>query len=105
MNWRAGQALLSMGFSRQEYWSGLPFPSPSSEVGAMFIPVLQMSKMRLGGEVICQRLHSLGSCGQSWTEELTNPHPGAKAIAVLTAAGFLTPKSYVYVFVPVTWFP
>ena len=24
----AGQARLSMGFSRQEYWSGLPFPSP-----------------------------------------------------------------------------
>ena len=24
----AYQALLSMGFSRQEYWSGLPFPSP-----------------------------------------------------------------------------
>ena len=23
----ACQALLSMGFSRQEYWSGLPFPS------------------------------------------------------------------------------
>ena len=22
------QAPLSMGFSRQEYWSGLPFPSP-----------------------------------------------------------------------------
>ena len=22
------QALLSVGFSRQEYWSGLPFPSP-----------------------------------------------------------------------------
>ena len=22
------QAYLSMGFSRQEYWSGLPFPSP-----------------------------------------------------------------------------
>ena len=26
----AHQALPSMGFSRQEYWSGLPFPSPSS---------------------------------------------------------------------------
>ena len=25
----AHQALLSMGFSRQEYWSGLPFPSYS----------------------------------------------------------------------------
>ena len=24
----AGQAPLSMGFSRQEYWSGLPFPLP-----------------------------------------------------------------------------
>ena len=24
----AGQAPLSMGFSREEYWSGLPFPSP-----------------------------------------------------------------------------
>ena len=24
----AHEAPLSMGFSRQEYWSGLPFPSP-----------------------------------------------------------------------------
>ena len=24
----ARQAPLSMGFSRQEYWSGVPFPSP-----------------------------------------------------------------------------
>ena len=24
----AGQAPLPVGFSRQEYWSGLPFPSP-----------------------------------------------------------------------------
>ena len=24
----APQALLSMGFPRQEYWSGVPFPSP-----------------------------------------------------------------------------
>ena len=24
----ANQASLSVGFSRQEYWSGLPFPSP-----------------------------------------------------------------------------
>ena len=26
----ACQAPLSMGFSRQEYWSGLPFPSPGN---------------------------------------------------------------------------
>ena len=27
----AHQALLSLGFSRQEHWSGLPFPSPTHE--------------------------------------------------------------------------
>ena len=27
----AGQAPLSIGLSRQEYWSGLPFPSPGLE--------------------------------------------------------------------------
>ena len=27
----ARQAPLSMGFPRQEYWSGLPFPSPTNE--------------------------------------------------------------------------
>ena len=26
--YRSSQAFLSMEFSRQEYWSGLPFPSP-----------------------------------------------------------------------------
>ena len=26
------QAALSMGFPRQEYWSGLPFPSPSADI-------------------------------------------------------------------------
>ena len=26
--WAIGQAPLSVGFSRQDYWSALPFPSP-----------------------------------------------------------------------------
>ena len=30
MDFLAYQAPLSMGFSRQEYWSGLPFPSPGA---------------------------------------------------------------------------
>ena len=29
----AHQAPLSMGFSRQEYWSGLPLPSPGEQYG------------------------------------------------------------------------
>ena len=31
----ARQAPLSMGFSRQEYWSGLPFPPPSWSLGCL----------------------------------------------------------------------
>ncbi|ELR53454.1 hypothetical protein M91_07156, partial [Bos mutus] len=40
------QAPLSMGFSRQEYWSGLPFPSPGDlpdpgiEPGSLTFPAL-----------------------------------------------------------------
>ena len=30
----ACQALLSMEFSRQEYWSGLPFPTPGPTQGS-----------------------------------------------------------------------
>ena len=31
----AHQAPLSMGFSRQEYWSGLPFPSPVESISSV----------------------------------------------------------------------
>ena len=30
---RACQTPLSMGFSRLDYWSGLPFPSPEDQSG------------------------------------------------------------------------
>ena len=46
--WTAAcQAPLSMGFSRQEYWSGLPFPpprnrpNPGTEPGSPVSPALQ----------------------------------------------------------------
>ena len=53
----ACQFPLSMGFSRQEYWSGLPFPSPGDlpnpgiEPGS---PVLQVDSLltELGGKII-----------------------------------------------------
>ena len=35
----AHQATLSMGFSRQEYWSGLPFPSPEDLPDPVIKPV------------------------------------------------------------------
>ena len=33
--WTIAYQALSMGFSRQEYWNGLPFPSPCSDVTVM----------------------------------------------------------------------
>ena len=37
--WTAAyQAPLSMGFSRQEYWSGVPSSSPSNEIKSGFLP-------------------------------------------------------------------
>ena len=38
----ARQAALSMGFSRQEYWRGLPFPSPGDPPG---FPALQADSL------------------------------------------------------------
>ena len=45
MDYIAHQALLSLGFLRQEYWSGLPFPSlgdlpdPGIELGSTALQV------------------------------------------------------------------
>ena len=48
------QAPLSMGFSRQEYWSGLPFPSPGDlpdpgiEPGSPALQADSLSSEQLG---------------------------------------------------------
>ena len=44
----AYQAPLSMGFSRQEYWSGLPFPSP----GDLPKPGIQPGSPTLYGDAL-----------------------------------------------------
>ena len=50
----ACQAFLSMGFSRQEYWSELPFPSPGDfpdpeiEPTSISAPALQAGSLLLG---------------------------------------------------------
>ena len=41
----AHQAPLSIGFSRQEYWSGLPFPTP----GNLPNPVIELSGSFIAG--------------------------------------------------------
>ena len=44
----AHQAPLSMGFSRQEYWSGLPFPSP----GDLLDPGIESRSPALQGDAL-----------------------------------------------------
>ena len=41
----AHQAPLSMEFSRQEYWSGLPFPSPGDLPNARTDPAVQADSL------------------------------------------------------------
>ena len=59
----AYQAPPSMGFSRQEYWSGVPLPSPKVSIGAWiylwafyFVPLIYIS-------VFVQVPYCLGDCG------------------------------------------
>ena len=43
------QAPLSMGFSKQEYWSGLPFPSPGELPHPGTEPTFPVSPALAGG--------------------------------------------------------
>ena len=45
----ACQALLSMGFPRQEYWNGLPFPSPGDHPDPEIKPPSPASPALAGG--------------------------------------------------------
>ena len=60
------RAPLSMGFSRQEYWSGLPFPSPGDLPDPGIVPgssVLQVGSLplyHLGSR------ENLGACFSSY---------------------------------------
>ena len=45
----AHQALLSIGFPKQEYWSGLPFPPPGNPPDPGIKPALPASPVLAGG--------------------------------------------------------
>ena len=59
----AHQAPLSMGFSRQEYWSGLPFPPPGDLPNTGIKPGLLVSC--IGRGVLYHECH-LGSPSFLW---------------------------------------
>ena len=76
--WAIGhQALLSMEVSRQEYWSGLPFPSP----GALPEPGIQPRSPALQADFLPSELPGklkIG-CIRVWGRGLRNLHSNALA--------------------------
>ena len=55
----AHQAPLSMGFSRQEYWSGLPFPTPRDLPNPGIEPEFLKSPALAGGFFTLSHLRNL----------------------------------------------
>ena len=62
------QALLSMGFSRQEYWSGLPFPSP----GDLPDPAIELGSPALQADAL------LSEPPGTWVQILMLPRVGCR---------------------------
>ena len=80
----ACQAPLSMGFSRQEYWSGLPFPSPVIKYEVSEVKLL--SRVQLFATpwttMAYQALLSMGFSRQEYWNGLPFPSPFEEVIKV-----------------------
>ena len=74
----AHQAPLSLGFSRQEHWSGLPFPSPVHESEKWKVKVKLLSRVRLFATpwtVAYQAPPSMGFSRQEYWSGVPLPSP------------------------------
>ena len=58
----AHQAPLSMGFSRQEYWSGLPFPPPGDLPDPGIGPMLPVAPALQADSLLLSHQGSSGQC-------------------------------------------
>ena len=69
----ACQAPLSMGFSRQEYWSGLPFPSPGDLPDPVIEPrstALQADSLPTELQGKPQLVKNLAAMRETWVQSL-----------------------------------
>ena len=66
----AHQAPLSMGFSRQEYWSGLPFPSPGNLPDPGIKPTSLMSPPLAGAGYFTTRATDRCPSTNEWINKL-----------------------------------
>ena len=70
----ARQASLSMGFSRQKYWSGLPFPSPGDLPNPGIEPTSLMSPALAGRFFTTSATWEPQSASQSVVTDSLRPH-------------------------------
>ena len=96
----AHQAPLSMGFSRQAYWSGVPLPSPTTGlIGLKWFPhlyPLPASSLTHFLPLTCQ-IQPPGLLGVLWIHQTRSHLPSAPAVSSacnipLQASGGLTPS-------------
>ena len=67
----AHQARLSMGFSRQEYWSGLPCPPPGDLPNPGIEPTSPVSPALAGG---------FFTTGTTWEAQYTHTHGASQMV-------------------------
>ena len=67
--WTAAyQAPLSMGFSRQEYWSGVPLPSPEYCIGTWSVRSINQGKLEVVKQEMTRvNVDILGISELKWT--------------------------------------
>ena len=70
----AYQAPLSKGFSRQEYWNGLPLPSPIWYTTAFWIPAKPLHLRSMASKSI-RCTENCNTCGWHWSTERTQFFP------------------------------
>ena len=73
----------AMGFSRQEYWSGVPLPSPIPETSTLQINCISIKIENNGGEVGGSPVFSLENRQYEFSTNLTLVRPFFKPFHIL----------------------
>ena len=88
------QAPPSLGFSRQEYWSGLPFPSPGDERVVLFSFSIRPSNEYSG--LISFRIDWFDLLAVQGTLKSLLQHHSSKALILWHSAYFIVQLSHPY---------
>ena len=94
----ARQAPVSMGFSRQEHWSGLPFPSP----GTLPNPGIKLWSPALQAKALLSEL--LGSWATLYSHKVSQflkPFPCCWTFMLLPLSSTITNNSMIDIFIEI----